>query len=135
MTTILADEHLDGHVVLLRRLLEADEWRDLSTALSISVLQFGESGLDRGAPDADVWRRCQERGWILWTANRNSDGPDSLEITIRAENHPAALPVFTVGNLDRFVNDREYAARFVERMLERLLDLHAHLGTGRIFLP
>ncbi|AUB39676.1 hypothetical protein COO91_05674 [Nostoc flagelliforme CCNUN1] len=45
---------------------------------------------------------------ILLTANRSMKGKDSLEQVIREENTLASLPVITIGNADRLLNDSEY---------------------------
>jgi len=45
----------------------------------------------------------------LIAGNRNDDGPDSLEAVIRDENQPDSLPVVTIANPDRMLNDRLYA--------------------------
>jgi len=91
--------------------------------------------LDITAPDSPVWRTCQERGIVLITGNRNAEGPESLESTIRDHNTPDSLPVLTIANVDRLHASREYALRVAERLLEYLDDLGNIRGAGRIYLP
>ena len=77
----------------------------------------------------------QDRQIVLLTANRNHDGPDSLEAVIRGDTNPASLPVFTIADADRVLTSREYAERVILKLLDYLLDLDAYRGTGRLFLP
>jgi hypothetical protein len=58
--------------------------------------EFPALGLAFNALDALIWATCQREGLVLITGNRNDDGPDSLEATIRNENQPDSLPVFTM---------------------------------------
>jgi hypothetical protein len=88
-------------------------------------------GLPADAPDADVWRFCQQRQFILITATRNQDGPDSLETTIRSENTPHSLPVFTLADSERIRHSKVYAERVVEHLLEYLLAIENYRGTGQ----
>lgn len=61
-------------------------------------------------------------------------GSDSLVQTLREENSLTSLPVLTIGSLDR-LDEREYRARCVSRLVEILVDLDNYLGTARIFIP
>ena len=78
---------------------------------------------------------CQRQGIVLITGNRNAEGPESLEITIRNENGPDCLPVLTIADRDRLMRDREYAESVLERLLETVIDLKVLRGAGRLFLP
>ena len=69
------------------------------------------------------------------TGNRNDDGPDSLEATIRNENQPDSLPVITIADTDRVLQDRPYAHTVAERLLEKLIAIDDFRGTGRIYFP
>jgi len=51
------------------------------------------SSLDDGIQTSDVWLKCQAEEVLLITANRNDDGPDSLEATIRRHGTPQSLSV------------------------------------------
>nr|WP_225912154.1 hypothetical protein [Nostoc flagelliforme] len=64
--------------------------------------------LSSNSDDRVVWRLAQENQMILLTANRSMKGKDSLEQVIREENTLASLPVITIGNADRLLNDSEY---------------------------
>jgi hypothetical protein len=61
-------------------------------------------------------------------------GPDSLEQTIREENTPTALPVLTIGRIER-LDERAYREACSWRLLEIAIDLENYLGAGRIFIP
>lgn len=58
---------------------------------------------------------------VLITGNRNDDGADSLEATIRNENQPDSLPVITIADQDRVLQDRLSAERVAESLLDYLL--------------
>jgi hypothetical protein len=69
------------------------------------------------------------------TANRNAEGPDSLEAAIRTLGTARSLPVVTIGDPDRLLRDRDYAQRAAAQLLEYLLDLENLRGTGRLYVP
>ena len=82
-----------------------------------------------------VWQRCQEMGLLLLTDNRNSEGADSLEETIRRLNTATSLPVFTVGRAKNILFDAAYAERIIDRLFRYLLEIDSVRGVGRLFLP
>lgn len=96
---------------------------------------FPHLGLAADTADSVLWRVCQERQLVLLTANRNHDGPDSLEATIRAGNTPDSLPVLTVSNAQRLQHSRDYVERVVEQFLDYLLKIEQIRGKGRLYLP
>jgi hypothetical protein len=132
---ILADVNIEGHVRFLNRLMQTPSRAEIWTHLNLAVRFFPELGMDRTTPDRAVWQRCQQDGLVLITANRNEEGEESLEATVRALNTAASLPVFTLGDPDRVVADREYADRVADRILEYLFDIDMYRGTGRLFVP
>lgn len=69
------------------------------------------------------------------TNNRNDDGPESLEATIRQFSTLASLPVFTIGDADAILDSGEYTERVADRLFRYLLELDNIRGTGRLFLP
>ena len=135
MIPIMSDNDVRGHVARLLEICRASPWHDFWTDLGVDVCTFTDLGLAENASDATVWRACQESGVVLITGNRNADGPESLEITIRNENGPRCLPVLTVSDRDQIARDREYAELVLERLFEILIDLEALRGAGRLFLP
>lgn len=85
--------------------------------------------------DRAVWRLAQANNMILLTANRSMKGEDSLEQVIREENKVDSLPVITIGDADRFLADRVYRNRCIDRIIEILLDIEIWMGVGRLFVP
>ena len=84
--------------------------------------------------DRIVWRIAQKNQMIWLTPNRRMKGEDFLEQIIREENTVNSLPVVTNGETDRFLADRVYRNRCVDRVLEILLDID-RMGVGRFFVP
>lgn len=135
MVTLLADVNIQGHVDVLIRRMQAGPWAGFCDDLGISYVTFADIGLAPSASDAEVWRCCQERQIYLLTNNRNDEGPDSLESTIRACNTPRSLPVFTIGDAERLRSERDYSDRVIWALLDFLYAGDGILGTGRLYLP
>jgi hypothetical protein len=113
----------------------SDAWRDLWDALGLVVENFRTEGLADNATDAEIWRTCQREELVLITGNRNKRGPDSLEATIQNENRPNSLPVITIPDTTRVVQDRLYAERVAERLLDYLMRIAEVRGAGRLYVP
>lgn len=135
MFTILLDEPPIGYIGYFRTLAESDAWKAIAQLLGVQFSNFPEMGLAAGMVDRDLWHFCQSQGIYLLTDNRNQQGGDSLEETIRQYNTPVSLPVFTVSDRNRFANERAYAERTIESLFDRLIDADNLVGTGRLFLP
>jgi hypothetical protein len=132
---ILADANCEGHLALLVRLFQ-EGWRhDVWEILHLTPRSLSDLGLQPDASGRDVWEACQREQVILLTANRNDDGPESLEATIQQHNAPASLPVFTLANDQRGLRDRLYAEAVADRLLELLFDIDSYRGAGRLYLP
>jgi predicted nuclease of predicted toxin-antitoxin system len=131
MATILIDQDGEGYVVLLWGTLAKEGWLGL---LPLEYATFADVGLPDNSSDRDVWRFAQANGMILLTNNRNMEGEDSLEQTLREENTPASLPVLTFGNVRR-LNDSHYRQRCATQLVEIVLFLENHMGKGRVFIP
>lgn len=71
---------------------------------------------------------------MLLTHNRNMGDADSLEQTIREENSSTALPVITIGRVER-LREKSYRERCAVRLVEIALENALYLGAGRIFIP
>lgn len=99
------------------------------------VHTFKELGLAEELADSELWHFCQARQIILITANRNDEGPDSLEATIRNHNTPESWPVFTLADSEQVHKNKMYANRVAERLLQYLLEIDQLRGTGRIYIP
>ena len=135
MKAILGDINIQGYLRILLLVLQREDWRELWDSLNLTVLTFRDVGLSPKASDAVVWQTCQQQQMILVTANRNADGPDSLEATLRSQNTTSSLPVFTIANARKVRRSRDYAERVVAKLLEYLLDIDGIRGTGRLYLP
>jgi hypothetical protein len=132
---ILADANCEGHLALLLRLFQ-EGWRhDVWEVLHLTPVSLTDLGLHPDASDREVWEACQREEVVLLTANRNDDGPESLEATIRQHNTPESLPVFTLVNDQRVLRDRLYAEAVADRLLAFLFDINSYRGTGRLYLP
>lgn len=128
---VLLDHHMKKQGILLWATMGSEGWLKL---LDIPMLTFTDVGLSIDSSDRDVWRFAQKQQLILLTGNRNKDGEDSLEQTIRNENMPTSLPVITVGVVDR-LEERAYREQCAERLAEIILDIENNLGVGRIYIP
>ena len=128
----LVDYNLGGHAEILLGNLANQGWLDL---LPIRFVTFKEIDLSIDSNDRAVWRLAQANKMILLTANRSMKGEDSLEQVIREENNPDSLPVITIGDADRFLADRLYRNRCIDRIIEILLDIEIWMGVGRLFVP
>ena len=128
---VLLDHHLTKQGILLWATMGSEGWLKL---LDIPMLTFEDVGLPIDSRDRDVWRFAQEKQLILLTGNRNKDGSDSLEQTIRNENTPDSLPVVTIGITDR-LEERAYREQCAERLVEIILNIENYLGVGRIYIP
>ncbi len=131
MITILVDHDIEGQALTLWGTLAAEGWL---TLLPLQLVTFAQIGLPVDSSDRIIWRTAQARGMVLLTHNRNMRGDDSLEQTIREENTLAALPVVTIGRIDR-IRERSYRERCAVRLVEIGLDIETYLGVGRIFIP
>ena len=136
MKGLLADINLVGQATqLVIEHLRSNRWQEVWLGLNLTVFTFADVGLAARASDADVWQLCQLQELVLLTGNRNQDGPDSLEATIRTHNTPTCLPVFTVADSEQMRRSPAYRERIAIRLLEYLQDIEQLRGTGRLFLP
>ena len=135
MNGILADANCEGHLRLLLRLFQAGWRRDVWEALHLTPVSFADLGLQADASDRDVWETCQRAHIVLLTANRNDEGPESLEATIQEHSTTETLPVFTLANDQHVLRDRSYAEAVADRLIEFLFDVDSYRGTGRLYVP
>src|SRR5690349_18508417 len=83
MRGLLADVNLQGHLSYLRRLLETlDLWPCLAD-LNLQLVTFADLNLPSNLDDRSLWNWCQQEHWVLLTDNRNEDGINSLEATLK----------------------------------------------------
>ncbi len=135
MIQLLADVNVEGHVARLAALMQTDYWRELWDHLDIRFRTFQDAGLSPDDTDAHAWQTCQQQEFYLLTNNRNDEGPDSLEATIRTHNTATSLPIFTLSDADRVYQSKDYAERVVESLFDKLLRIETLRGTGRLYLP
>jgi hypothetical protein len=128
----LIDHNLKGHALVFFGAIAAQGWLDI---VPIQFVTFAEMDLSINSDDRTVWRLAQKNQMILLTANRSMKGKDSLEQVMREENTSESLPVITVSNADRLLNDSEYRDRCVESLVEIVLDIDTYRGARRIFIP
>jgi hypothetical protein len=131
MITILADHNIEGQALLLWGTLGAAGWLEL---VALRLVHFAEVGLPYTSTDRDVWRFAQTNQMYLLTDNRNMEGGDSLEQTIRDENTKRSLPVVTIGRVDR-MTERSYRDACAVRLLDIVLYPEDFVGAGRLFIP
>lgn len=128
---VLLDHHMKKQGILLWATMESEGWLRL---LDIPFQTFADVKLPIDSSDREVWRFAQKNQLILLTGNRNNEGEDSLEQTIRDENKSTFLPVITIGALDR-MEERTYREECAERLVDIILNLESYLGLGRIYIP
>jgi hypothetical protein len=128
----LIDHNLKGHALVFFGAIASQGWLDI---VPMQFVTFAEIDLSIDSDDRAVWRLAQENQMILLTANRSMKGKDSLEQVMREENTSESLPVVTVSNADRLLNDSEYRGRCVESLVEIVLDIDTYRGARRIFIP
>src|SRR5262249_22500523 len=135
MPRVLADNDVTGKLDAIVRFLESGSWWEFWEDAAVTVVKFRDVGLERDAPDLVIWQTCQSQGIVLFTANRNQKGPESLEETIRLYNQADSLPVITLANPERFTFDRSYADRAAVKLLDILLYIENYRGAGRLYIP
>jgi hypothetical protein len=135
MLQIISDNDVQGHVSRLMDICQLPPWVELWRDLECLLCTFEDFGLPENATDATIWQACQDNNILLITGNRNAEGPESLEMTIRQRNATNCLPVLTLADPDRIQRDFQYAESVVERMFDILIDTDALRDTGRLYLP
>lgn len=128
----LVDHNFKGHARILLGSIASQGWLDF---IPIRFVMFEEVGLSNDSNDRVVWRVAQKNQMILLTANRSMKDEDSLEQVMREENTQNSLPVVTVGNADRVLNDSSYRERCVDRIVEIAIYTINYMSTRRVFIP
>ncbi|MEM9486650.1 MAG: ACP S-malonyltransferase [Cyanobacteria bacterium P01_F01_bin.116] len=128
----LIDHNLKGHALVFFGTIASQGWLDI---VSIQFVTFDELGLPTDSDDRVVWRLAQKNQMVLLTANRSMKGKDSLEQVMREESIDESLPVLTISNADRLLNDPDYRERCVESLVEIALSLDSYQGARRVFIP
>ncbi len=134
MRGVLSDHNIEGHVDALVAIWKSEEWHEFWDYLDLTAESFATLGISTGISDRDLWHYCQAHELVLITTNRNDEGPESLEATIRNYNQSTNLPVITLADSEEVRRDREYVHEVAKRALEYLLEIDLHRGTGRIYV-
>jgi hypothetical protein len=135
MAWIMADHNVEGHLQVLLNIWSSPGWADLWAEAACGIESFERLGLADTASDADIWRLCQVREIVLLTGNRNAEGEDSLELTIKRLGTAQSLPVLTISDPDRLMKDRPYAEDVAAQALDYIRDIENMRGAGRLYLP
>ncbi|MEZ4736752.1 MAG: hypothetical protein R3E79_57460 [Caldilineaceae bacterium] len=127
MTQVLVDYHMEGQAELIWSILASEGWLEL---IPLQLVRFRDVDLHKRSNDRVVWRFAQQNRMLLLTNNRNMEGSNSLEQTLRKENGPASLPVLTIANLHR-LSERPYRVRCAANLLDIVVDLDNYLGQSK----
>jgi hypothetical protein len=138
MQGLLADVNVQGHLVYIqKRLLPSLGLWAVIAELGLRFVTFNDLVIPPDIEDRTLWNLCQVQGWVLFTENRNNDGPDSLQQTLFDSWREGLLPVFTLANKSRFDHDRDYAARVATDIANLLFDIATgqYRDQPRIWVP
>lgn len=144
MRGLLADINLQGHLAVLRQLLIELDLLPSLLAESLNLATFADIGIPAGLDDRSLWNRCQANGWVLFTDNRNQDGSNSLETTLRDSWQQGDLPVITLSSKNKFERSPGYRRRVAIRIAELMvgvaaersgLEVERYCSQPRIFVP
>jgi hypothetical protein len=137
MQGLLADINVQGHLSYLRRLLEALDLWFIFAELKLKLMTFPELKLPQNLDDRSLWNHCQQDGWVLFTDNRNHEGPNSLEATLRDSWRIGHFPVLTLSNKSKFRHNREYAEQVAIDVAELLFGISQgeYRNQPRIWVP
>jgi hypothetical protein len=137
MPGLLADINVQGHLEYLQRLIDGAGLLEMLRELDLRLVTFPDLGLDREIKDRQLWKYCQEYGWVLFTDNRNHEDDDSLEATLQDSWREGHLPVITLAKKGRFENSETYATRVAEDVAEILFRVFGEnvLNQPRIYVP
>jgi hypothetical protein len=132
---LIADANIEGQVEYLVQRMQAAAWVEFWQALGLAPHHFEDVGLSGSATDLEVWKVCQAEHLNLIADSRNLDSEDSLEATIRRNNTPGSLPVFTIADLNEFRTNNSYVEPVVEALYDYLLRIDDVRSAGRLYLP
>ena len=137
MRGLLADVNVQRHALLVRRLLQALDLWPLLAEKDLVFATLRDVELSVHLDDRAIWHFCQREAWVLFTENRNDDGPDSLHSTMTDSWMEGHLPVLTLADKGRFENDRAYAERVAADVAELLFGIaeQQYRDRPRIYVP
>lgn len=134
---LMADANLTGHFRYLLRLLEKLDLAAVFAELSLQFLSIDEAGLPSDIDDRSLWQFCQHEGWVLYTANRNARGADSLQRTLDDSWQPGCLPLITLASKIEFEHSADYRQRVAADVAELLFGVAMgdYCDESRIYVP
>ncbi len=133
MTTLLSDHDCEGQSEKIMLSLQKSGYAEL---LGIKVLFFNNVGLPSDSIDEKVWRFCQENGFYLLTGNRSRKaGEASLHAVLGRLANEKSLPVITIGDPKRVINDKTYSEDCAEAIAEIILNEELYVGVPRLYIP
>ena len=138
MPGILTDVNVEGLIPRFRVSLRALSLAEFFDEVGLSSFIFSDFDLSPDLDDRSIWRFCQDRGLLLLTDNRNHDGTDSLEETLRDSIRDDSLPVLSIGAKSRFETNGEYRLAVTKSLLEiafRISFENRERGIPRLFFP
>jgi hypothetical protein len=123
MQGLLADVNVQGFLPYICDLLAARGLLPMLIEQQIQFKTFKDLQIDPNLDDRSLWKLCQRDGWVLFTEDRNDDGPDSLQATITELWREGDLPIVTLSNKSRLRRDRSYGNKVVDDIAELLTDI------------
>ena len=134
---MLADVNLQGYLRRLRGQLDRMGLWEVMNGRGLRFASFSELGIAADADDRRIWNMCQSEGWVLFTDNRNNDGPDSLQATLDDSWMPGHLPVLTLSRKIALENNSAYAQRVAISIADLLFGIvdGENLDRPRIYVP
>ena len=138
MRGLLADVNVQGHVRYLRQQLETLGLWVFLADLNLELATFPDLSLPQNLDDRSLWNYCQQQDWVLFTENRNDDGPDSLHVTLADSWQAGHLPVLTLANKGKFYHSRKYAEQVASAVAEVLFGIAVdgqYRDQPRIYVP
>jgi hypothetical protein len=137
MRGLLADVNVQGHLSYLCRLLETLELLPILADMQLDFATFPQLEIPQNLDDRHLWNYCQQHCWVLFTANRNHEGPNSLQATLADSWQTGHLPVLTISNMGKFEHSPEYAQRVAKDVADLMFGIaqQEYRDQGRIFVP
>jgi hypothetical protein len=137
MRGLLADVNVQRYALVVRQLLQALDIWPLLVEMGLAFATLRDFGLAVDLDDRALWTFCQREGWVLFTENRNDDGPNSLHATMTDMWTEGLLPVLTLANKGRFEHNRAYAERVAADVAELLFGIaeQQYRDRPRIYVP
>lgn len=137
MQGMLADINVQEHLPYLRQSLESMDLWSLLEEAEIRFTIFADHDLPRNLDDRSLREFCQKAGWVLFTNDKNNDGPNSLQATMEDSWKIGDLPVLTLSNQGKFVRNGTYASKVAKDVADLLYGIQSGdpLDRLRILVP